>query len=203
MKRWKWLSKPMTWWMAGLAGLFSLLYVGVSHAQQAQGERYITMSEKIGAIVVLYQAFDVWIYVFQGILLFMGIGYTIFYLNKFRKPEFVQQLRARTEKMEIEGNLHGAIDFEIESQMNKFMIVEMMISAAPIAGLLGTVVGLVQVFDQQTKVDHVTMQAIAGGMYVAMVTTVCGLIVAIFGVVGRHFLMTRLAEIRETLAGVK
>jgi len=203
MKRWTWVSKPLTWWMAGLAALFSLLYVGVSHAQQAQGERYITMSEKIGAIVVLYQAFDVWIYVFQGILLFMGIGYTIFYLIKFRKPEFVSELKHRTERLETEGNLHGAIDFEIESQMNKFMIVEMMISAAPIAGLLGTVVGLVQVFDQQTKVDHVTMQAIAGGMYVAMVTTVCGLIVAIVGVVGRHFLMTRLAEIRETLAGVK
>lgn len=203
MKRWTWLTRPMTWWMAALAGLLSVLYVGVSYAQTGQGVRYVTMSEKIGAIVVLYQAFDVWIYVFQGILLFMGIGYTVFYWLKFRRPEFMREMKVRIEKMEVEGNLHGAIDFEIESQMNKFMIVDMMISAAPIAGLLGTVVGLVQVFDQQTKVDHVTMQAIAGGMYVAMVTTVCGLIVAIFGVVGRHLLMAQLAEIRESLAGVK
>ncbi|NUO19790.1 MotA/TolQ/ExbB proton channel family protein [bacterium] len=180
----------------------TLLYTVLASAQTG-AEREVTMSEKIGAIVVLYRAFDSMIYFLQGLLLFIGVGITIFYYMKFKRAGFQAELGKKVHAMADEVTLQAAINFEIESLQNKYIFLDLMIAAAPMSGLLGTVVGLVQVFSEQTMVEHVTMQSIASGMYVAMVTTVCGLIVALIGVIGRHMLNSILATMREELAGAK
>jgi hypothetical protein len=189
--------------LAGSSFVLALAYVSLSAAQTPQPARYITMSERIGRIIVLYRAFDVWIYFFQALLLFMCIGLSIYYWILFRRPGFVARLRQKIASLTRTTDVQASIDFEITSLANRFLFLDLVIGAAPIAGLLGTVVGLVQVFSEQTLVEHVTMQTIAGGMYVAMVTTVCGLAVALLGIVARHFLDSRLADLREHLAGLK
>ncbi len=191
------------WRTALVAGIFALLYTGVSYAQTGTADRYITMSERIGVFIVLFQAFDVWIYFFQAILLFLGVGLTSYYLIRFHQKNFLGGLRVTIGKLAASSALdpRNAVDFEMESLQNRFLFLDMMIAAAPVSGLLGTVVGLVQVFREQTLVEHVTMQSLAGGMYVAMVTTVCGLVVGLIGIIGRHFLLARVAEMRELLAG--
>lgn len=185
-----------------VAGVLALLYTGVSFAQTGAAGRYVTMSERISIFIVLFRAFDVWIYFFQAILLFLGIGFTLYYLIRFHQRNFLGGLRLTIEKLAENNTLdpHHAVDFEMESLQNRFLFLDMMIAAAPVSGLLGTIVGLVQVFREQTLVEHVTMQSLAGGMYVAMVTTVCGLVVGLIGIVGRHFLLSRVAEMRELLA---
>lgn len=189
--------------LIGLSFVLALIYVGVSSAQTPDPVRYITMSERIGRIIVLYRAFDVWIYFFQGLLLFMCIGLSIYYWILFRRPNFVARLRQKIASLTHTTDVQAAIDFEVTSLSNRFLFLDLVTGGAPIAGLLGTVVGLVQVFSEQTLVEHVTMQTIAGGMYVAMVTTVCGLLVALIGIVARHILDSRLADLREHLAGLK
>ena len=203
MKRWNRKGLRALYGGALVATAFALLYAGVSFAQTGTTGRYVTMSERLGVFIVLFRAFDVWIYFFQAVLLFLGIGLTVYYLIRFHQKSFVVSLRRTIAGLTATGNLDSrqAIDFEIESLQNRFLFLDMMIAAAPAAGLLGTVVGLVQVFREQTLVEHVTMQSLASGMYVAMVTTVCGLVVAILGMVGRHFLMARVADMRELLAG--
>ena len=203
MKRWKTIANRQVLWAALGSAAFSLLYVTLSMAQTPAGARYVTMSERIGKLIVLFRAFDVWIYVFQGILLFVGVGFTIYYLVLFHRPAYLKGSRSRVAMMRENVDLQAAVDFEITRLAERFLFLDLMIGAAPVAGLLGTIVGLVQVFSEQTVVEHVTMQSIAGGMYVAMVTTVCGLIVALIGIVGRHFLHTRLAELREIFAGAE
>jgi hypothetical protein len=190
------------YWMLLMSLVLALGFGGYSYAQTPD-DSYVTMSEKIGALIVLFRAFDVYIYVFQGILLFTGLGFTLFHLMQFHRSSFLVQLRKRVEALSDLGSREQVIEFEISSLANRFLFLEMMIAAAPVSGLLGTVVGLVQVFSEQTVVEHVTMQSIASGMYVAMVTTVCGLIVAIVGIIGRHFLNSRLADLREIIAEAK
>jgi hypothetical protein len=203
MKRWD--AKSMQWLgrVVLVTGVLALVYASLSFAQTGTTGRYITMSERIGIFIVLFRAFDVWIYFFQAVLLFLGIGLTIYYLIRFSQKSFLASLRRTIARLTGSGNLdpRQAIEFEIESLQNRFLFLDMMIAAAPASGLLGTVVGLVQVFREQTLVEHVTMQSLASGMYVAMVTTVCGLVVAILGMIGRHFLLARVADMREVLAG--
>ncbi len=203
MKQWRAKSSRTLYGAALATGLLALVYASVSFAQTAATGRYVTMSERIGIFIVLFRAFDVWIYFFQAVLLFLGVGLTLYYLIRFHQKSFLAGLRGTVADLTATGNLdpRQAIDFEIESLQNRFLFLDMMIAAAPAAGLLGTVVGLVQVFREQTLVEHVTMQNLASGMYVAMVTTVCGLVVAILGMIGRHFLLARVADMREILAG--
>ncbi len=189
--------------VALVAAVMALFYVGASFAQTGDVARHVTMSERIGVFVVLFRAFDVWIYFFQAILLFLGLGFTAYYLIRFHQNGFLEGIRQTIRKLASGGGLdpRHAVDFEMESLQNRFLFLDMMIAAAPVSGLLGTVVGLVQVFREQTLVEHVTMQSLAGGMYVAMVTTVCGLVVGLIGIIGRHFLISRVAAMRELLAG--
>lgn len=64
----------------------------------------------------------------------------------------------------------------IESGLNMIKIVSMV---APLMGLLGTVVGMIQTFQAITDFGAGDPKLMAGGISAALVTTVCGLIVAI------------------------
>ncbi len=82
-----------------------------------------------------------------------------------------------TETMELK--LEEAILKErpaIESGLNMIKIVSMV---APLMGLLGTVTGMIQTFQAITDYGAGDPKLMAGGISAALVTTVCGLIVAI------------------------
>ncbi len=64
----------------------------------------------------------------------------------------------------------------IESGLNMIKIISMV---APLMGLLGTVVGMIQTFQAITDFGAGDPKLMAGGISAALVTTVCGLIVAI------------------------
>ena len=67
---------------------------------------------------------------------------------------------------------------------------------APLIGFLGTVLGMVQTFmDMSAAGGTVDMSLLAGGMYVAMVTTVAGLIVGIPAYFGYNYLVARIEKL--------
>jgi biopolymer transport protein ExbB len=57
--------------------------------------------------------------------------------------------------------------------------ISLFISLAPMLGFLGTVVGMILAFDQIEAMGDIQPSAVAGGIKVALLTTVAGLIVAI------------------------
>ncbi len=65
---------------------------------------------------------------------------------------------------------------KIESGLNMIKIISMV---APLMGLLGTVTGMIQTFQAITDFGAGDPKLMAGGISAALVTTVCGLIVAI------------------------
>ena len=57
--------------------------------------------------------------------------------------------------------------------------ITLFIAIAPSLGFLGTVVGMVMAFDNIQKVGDISPTIVAGGMKVALITTIGGLIVAL------------------------
>jgi biopolymer transport protein ExbB len=57
--------------------------------------------------------------------------------------------------------------------------ISLVIALAPMLGFLGTVIGMVEAFDRIEQVGDISPTIVAGGIKVALLTTVFGLIVAI------------------------
>ena len=57
--------------------------------------------------------------------------------------------------------------------------ITLFIAMAPSLGFLGTVIGMVQAFDKIQQVGDISPTVVAGGMKVALITTIFGLIVAL------------------------
>lgn len=64
------------------------------------------------------------------------------------------------------------------------------IALAPMLGFLGTVVGMVQAFDDIEAAGDISPTVVAGGMKVALITTVFGLIVAIILQILYNFILS-------------
>ena len=62
---------------------------------------------------------------------------------------------------------------------------------APSLGFLGTVVGMVMAFDKIEQVGDISPTVVAGGMKVALITTIGGLIVALILQVFYNYLLTK------------
>jgi len=66
-------------------------------------------------------------------------------------------------------------------QMEKGMVwLSLFIALAPMLGFMGTVIGMIQAFDQIQAQGDISPAVVAGGIKVALLTTVAGLIVASF-----------------------
>lgn len=68
--------------------------------------------------------------------------------------------------------------------------ISLFIALAPSLGILGTVVGMVQAFDKIQQVGDISPTVVAGGMKVALLTTIFGLIVAMILQVFFNYLLT-------------
>ena len=72
--------------------------------------------------------------------------------------------------------------------------VTLFIAMAPSLGFLGTVVGMVMAFDKIEQVGDISPTVVAGGMKVALITTIGGLIVALILQVFYNYLLTKQME---------
>lgn len=68
-------------------------------------------------------------------------------------------------------------------------------SIAPLLGLLGTVIGMIQVFAVLVSAGAGQPEALAGGIGQALITTAGGLTVAIPALIGHRFLQRRVDEL--------
>ena len=73
--------------------------------------------------------------------------------------------------------------------------ITLFIAMAPSLGFLGTVVGMVMAFDKIEQVGDISPTVVAGGMKVALITTVGGLVVALILQVFYNYLLSKLEAI--------
>jgi len=68
--------------------------------------------------------------------------------------------------------------------------ISLFIALAPSLGFLGTVIGMIQAFDKIQQVGDISATVVAGGIKVALLTTVFGLIVAMILQVFYNYILT-------------
>mgnify|MGYP001776140038 CR=1 FL=1 len=73
--------------------------------------------------------------------------------------------------------------------------IALFIAMAPSLGFLGTVVGMVMAFDKIEQVGDISPTVVAGGMKVALITTIGGLIVALILQVFYNYLLSKVETI--------
>ena len=73
--------------------------------------------------------------------------------------------------------------------------ISLFIALAPMLGFLGTVVGMVQAFDRIEAAGDISPTVVAGGIKVALLTTVFGLIVAIILQILYNYIVTKIDSI--------
>ena len=73
--------------------------------------------------------------------------------------------------------------------------ISLFIALAPSLGFLGTVVGMIAAFDAIQAAGDISPNVVAGGMKVALITTVFGLIVAMILQVFYNYILTRIESL--------
>jgi len=73
--------------------------------------------------------------------------------------------------------------------------ISLFISIAPMLGFMGTVIGMIQAFDNIRQAGNVSPQIVAGGIGVALLTTLFGLIVAVVLQVFYNYILSKIDAI--------
>ena len=70
--------------------------------------------------------------------------------------------------------------------------ISLFIAIAPSLGFLGTVIGMIQAFDAIQAAGDISPNVVAGGMKVALITTVGGLIVAVILQIFYNYILSKI-----------
>lgn len=73
--------------------------------------------------------------------------------------------------------------------------ISLFIAIAPSLGFLGTVIGMIQAFDAIQAAGDISPNVVAGGMKVALITTVAGLIVAMILQIFYNYILAKIESI--------
>ena len=90
---------------------------------------------------------------------------------------------------------------QLESFRSGLRLLELTAAVAPLIGLLGTVFGMIEAFQQlENAGSRVDPAALSGGIWEALVTTAAGLVVAIPALAAWHGFDRVLERARHTMA---
>ncbi len=84
---------------------------------------------------------------------------------------------------------------QMSNMENGLSWISLFIAIAPSLGFLGTVIGMIQAFDAIQAAGDISPNVVAGGMKVALITTVAGLIVAMILQVFYNYILAKIDSI--------
>ena len=97
---------------------------------------------------------------------------------------------------DVQTAIENVANLEVSKLENGLPFLATIAGGAPMIGFLGTVMGMVQTFmDMSAAGGTVDMALLSGGMYVAMITTVGGLIVGIPAYFGYNYLVAEIEKL--------
>jgi biopolymer transport protein ExbB len=86
------------------------------------------------------------------------------------------------------------------SMTTGFPVMQVLVPMSPLLGLIGTVWGMLQVFDSMALRGNADARSMASGVSTAMICTMSGLAVSITGLYPVHYFRTRATRETELLA---
>lgn len=106
---------------------------------------------------------------------------------------FYQGLDRHEEGLEVvEGTVASYGSVQVSKLESGMVWLSLCIALAPMLGFLGTVIGMIQAFDDIQAQGDISPTVVAGGIKVALITTVAGLIVAIILQVFYNFITSKI-----------
>lgn len=87
----------------------------------------------------------------------------------------------------------------IRSSQTNLELIKALVKVCPLLGLLGTVMGMLEIFDALAVTGNNSARSTAGGVSKATVSTMAGMVVAISGLMISNHLSNKSAELRNQL----
>ena len=92
----------------------------------------------------------------------------------------------------IEKSMENVGKLEMYTMEKNLSILSLIAGIAPMFGFLGTIVGMIQLFYGIASSGQFTLNDIAGGIYVKMITSGTGLIIGLLAYIGHNVLTTQI-----------
>ena len=92
----------------------------------------------------------------------------------------------------IEKSMENVGKLEMYKMERNLNILSLIAGIAPMFGFLGTIIGMIQLFYGIASSGNFTLNDIAGGIYVKMITSATGLIIGVIAYVGHNYLTTQI-----------
>ncbi|MBX7095212.1 MAG: MotA/TolQ/ExbB proton channel family protein [Flavobacteriales bacterium] len=96
---------------------------------------------------------------------------------------------------DIEASIENVGKVEVSKLEKGVSLLATIAGAAPMIGFLGTVVGMIMTFNEMRIDGQVEIEALSGGIMMAMVTTVAGLIIGILSYVMYNLLVSKVGDV--------
>ena len=104
----------------------------------------------------------------------------------------------------VNWDLNTLLEQEIRREVYRWSsglsVIALVVRMAPLLGLLGTVTGMVEIFESLPGATEAPMVALASGIYKALYTTVAGLCIAIPALFLHGYLQSRVDDMEEQLS---
>ena len=116
-----------------------------------------------------------------------------------RAPGLVAQWQARDDRWSWRAKkIREAMVSEVHMQLHLMLpLIKVLVALCPLLGLLGTVVGMIGVFEVIAVSGNDDAQAMASGVYRATIPTMAGLVVALTGI----YFTVRLRQLADAETG--
>jgi len=111
----------------------------------------------------------------------------------------VHLMRGEMTPEAVRGRASEAIAAEVGPVERELTVLRAMVAAAPLLGLLGTVMGMIATFSALAARGTASTEMLSAGISEALVTTQVGLVVALPGIFGAHAIRRRLDEVAVAL----
>jgi biopolymer transport protein ExbB len=99
----------------------------------------------------------------------------------------------------IEKSMENVGVLEMYKMEKNLNILNIIVRIAPLFGFLGTIIGMLSLFDSINKSTEYNTNVIAGGIYVKMITSATGLLIGIVTYLGYSYLQTRIRKIENKM----
>ncbi|ASP39288.1 biopolymer transporter ExbB [Bacterioplanes sanyensis] len=132
---------------------------------------------------ILGLIFVLWLLVLERVAYFT-------FVHKRSVKTAVQEWEARSERRswhahQVRQDLIGKLEHDLVANMTT---IKMVIGMAPLFGLLGTVTGMIEVFDVMAFIGNGSPKAMASGISKATIPTMAGMVGALTGVFAQSLL---------------
>jgi len=92
----------------------------------------------------------------------------------------------------IEKSMENVGKLEMYKMERNLNVLSLIAGIAPMFGFLGTIIGMIQLFYNISSTGEYTLNTIAGGIYVKMITSGAGLIIGLLAYIGHNVLATQI-----------